>query len=360
MYNKAVYTLNGEDISTYKSNQFSWISNVEKKSSYSNFYSKFDLRNLLVPEERHCRNEWIKNAHSNIKANAVFEAHKNYKTNIDLVKSGTKKFFNLTYKTKKHPTWTFNICKENMSTHGYGFGLYSETGIMKSTERIPAITNDGKIHFDGKHYYLLNPEKRNVTKSDTSGWFCSLDPGVRKFQTIFSPTGKCLEIGNRASTLMYNLLLKLDTSISNKNKKLQIRLRTKIKNLQKELHHKTSRFLCKNYDNIYIPKLTKDNDIIQNTKLKTKTVRNMVVLGHCKFVELLKTKAEEYTNVTVNIVTEEYTSQTCLRCKKRTKTSSETYKCNNCSYTIDRDLLGSCNILLKQWGLMSHGQIQPT
>lgn len=86
----------------------------------------------------------------------------------------------------------------------------------------------------------------------------------------------------------------------------------------------------------------------------------MVLLGHCKFVEMLKTKAEEYTNVNVNIVTEEYTSQTCLRCKKRTKTSSETYICNHCKYTSDRDLLGSCNILLKKWDLMAHGQIQPT
>lgn len=360
MYNKAVYYLNGETCTT-KNNPFSWISNIEKKSSNGNYYSKFELRNLLVPEERQCRLEWFRNVHSNIKSQAVFEAHKNWKTNLDLVKSNKKKFFNLGYKSKKLPTWTFNTCKENIKIYNSkGISLYEDTGSMRLTEKIPEIVCDGKIHFDGKHFYYLNPEKREMKKSKGDGWFCSLDPGVRKFQTLYSPTGNSVEIANRASTKLYNLLLKLDNSISKKDKKLQIKLRNRIKNLQKELHHKTSRFICENYKNVYMPKLTKENDIIKNTKLKTKTVRNMVVLGHCKFVELLKTKAEEYTNVHVNIITEEYTSQTCLRCKNRTKTTSEIYKCKTCNYTVDRDLLGSCNILLKQWGLMSHGQIQPT
>ena len=73
------------------------------------------------------------------------------------------------------------------------------------------------------------------------------------------------------------------------------------------------------------------------------------MLGHGKFIETLKTKADLYTNVQVNIITEEYTSQTCIKCKKRTKTTSELFKCNYCNYKLDRDLIGSTNILLKNW-----------
>lgn len=51
-------------------------------------------------------------------------------------------------------------------------------------------------------------------------------------------------------------------------------------------------------------------------KFSWKTVRKMVVLAHCKFVELLKTKANEYDNVSVTVIAEEFTSQTCLNCKK--------------------------------------------
>ena len=75
----------------------------------------------------------------------------------------------------------------------------------------------------------------------------------------------------------------------------------------------------------------------------------MVVLGHCKFVDTLKAKANLYTNVQVHVITEEYTSQVCLNCKKRTKTSNENWICNSCNFTIDRDALGSTNILLKNW-----------
>ena len=75
----------------------------------------------------------------------------------------------------------------------------------------------------------------------------------------------------------------------------------------------------------------------------------MVVLGHCKFVEKLKTKAETFTNVNVHVITEEYTSQMCLSCRRLTKTTNETYVCDHCNFTIDRDILGSTNILLKNW-----------
>ena len=42
-------------------------------------------------------------------------------------------------------------------------------------------------------------------------------------------------------------------------------------------------------------------------------------------------------------------SQKCLNCRENTKTSSEVYVCNNCNFTIDRDILGSSNILVKNW-----------
>ncbi len=73
------------------------------------------------------------------------------------------------------------------------------------------------------------------------------------------------------------------------------------------------------------------------------------MLRHCKFIERLKTKAEEFTNVKVYVIGEEYTSQICLNCKELTKTSGETFVCKHCGLNIDRDILGSTNILLKHW-----------
>jgi putative transposase len=241
-----------------------------------------------------------------------------------------------------------NIDKSNIKTYSSkSFSFYEESGIIRTNENIN-ITKDCKIHCDGRNYYILLPEERKMKKSNWNNFYCSMDPGVRKFQTLYSED-HCIKIGDNASSRIYKLLLILDKC---KPKQKALKLRNKIKNLQSELHHKTSRFLCENYNQIILPRLTKNNDIIKNTKLKTKTVRNMVVLGHSKFLELLKTKAQEYTNVFVHETTEEYTSQICANCSLKTKTKKEIYKCNNCKLEIDRDLLGSRNILLKFWNLL--------
>ena len=318
-----------------------------KKSSYYPGYSKLDLRNIIVPAEANSRTPWLLESGSNIRSQAVFEAHKALKTCISNIKNGHIKFFNLSYKKKK-PSWTMDIDKSNIIMHGpKEFSLYSDSGYIRTTEELQ-ITKDCKISCDGLHYYIHVPEMREMLESPADNFSCALDPGVRKFQTIYSED-HCIKIADRASTRMYSLMLLLDRS---KNTKQKLGLRSKIRNLQTELHHKTGRFLCENYNHIAIPKLTKNNDIIKNTKLKTKTVRNMVVLGHSKFLELLKTKAREYKNVKVYETTEEYTSQICPRCLKKTKVASEIYKCKHCNLVIDRDLLGSRNILLKFWNYL--------
>lgn len=341
-YNKTISIINGQDYEEpiYTGN------NVKRVSRYQG-YSRFDLRNMIVPSEANSRTPWLLESGSNIRSQAVFEAYKSFKTCISNIKNGNINHFDLRFK-KKRQQWTMNIDKENIIIHGKRqFSLYSESGQITTTEDIE-ITKDIKITYDGRNYFILVPQKRQMKKSKADNFSCSLDPGIRKFQTLYSEDHS-IKIGDRASSKIYNLLLLLDKC---KNKKKALGLRLKIKNLQSELHHKTTRFLCENYMEIVIPRLAKNNDIIKNKKLKSKTVRQMVVLGHSKFLELLKTKAEEYTNVKVHETTEEYTSQICPECSKKTKTACEIYKCNNCKFEIDRDLLGSRNITLKFWDLL--------
>ena len=353
-YNKAIGILNerNNNITDTRKILEHYEEDIEQKSSYSNNYSKYDLRNLIIPEKCNSRTPWLLKTGYAIREQAVFEAYKNYDTNINNIQNGIISRFNLGFKKKKSSSWTFNINKQNITQYENGFSLYKETGIIKTKEKFK-INHNCKIHFDGINYFILVPYIKEIKQPKNKKYFCALDPGSRKFQTIYSEE-ESICIGDRASSKLYGLLLQLDKAISKKQKFLQRKLRIRIENLQKELHNKTSRFLCENYKNIVIPKLTKNNDIIKKgTKLKTKTVRNMVVLGHCKFVELLKIKADEYTDVQVNDkITEEYTSQVCPKCNKLTKTTKEIYECKYCHYMIDRDLLGSRNILLKSWNLL--------
>lgn len=352
-YNKSINIINEErgfDRPLY---------NGTKPENSNTFYTKLELRNLIVPESVCSRIPWILQTPKAIRESAVFEACKNLKSAISNLKNGHIKYFNLRYKSKKNIKWTMSIPKESIRVYDNGdLGIYEERTTnfrLKTTEKITNINNDCTIHYNGLYYYICVPQQVEIKTNKSCNWVCSLDPGTRKFQTIYSPDNdNYLIIGDKASTILYNNLIKLDKLISNPNSKNKLKiqkLRLRIANLQNDLHFKTSNFLCNNYKNIYIPKLTNENDIIKlkNRKINTKTVRNMVVLGHCKFVERLKTKADEFTNVRIHTITEEYTSQKCLNCKNLTKTSKEIYVCNNCNFTMDRDILGSTNILLKNW-----------
>lgn len=350
-YNKAINILNDNIIGE----KYNGI----KAENCNTYYSKTDLRDLITPHHVCSRTPWILETPKHIREASVFEAHKNLKSSISNLRNGHINHFNLQFKKRKQRKWTIGIPKASLKIDTNGdIGVYEERTTnfrVRTTEQIKQINNDCTLHFDGLYYYLCIPEEKQIKTNKSSNWVCAIDPGIRKFQTIYSPDNENYTIiGDKASLVLYNKLLKLDkllSKASNKNKLKILKLRLNIENLQSELHNKTASFLCENYKNIYIPKLTKDNDIINKTKRKinTKTVRNMVVLGHCKFIEKLKTKADLYNNVKVNIITEEYTSQKCLKCKKLTKTAKEIYVCESCNFTIDRDVLGSTNILLKNW-----------
>lgn len=350
-YNKAINILS-------QNNERPLYKGVKPENS-NTFYSKLELRNLITPESVCSRIPWILETPKGIRESGVFEAYKNLKSSISNLKNGHTRYFNLTYKHKKQSKWTIGIPKDSLKVYDNGdIGIYEERTTnfrLRTTENVKEINNDCTIHFDGLNYYICVPEERDMKTNKNDNWMCSLDPGIRKFQTIYSPDNDNYTIiGDKASSILYKELIRLDKLLSNKNSKNRlkiIKLRSRIKNLQSELHNKTINFLCENYKDIYIPKLTKENDIIskQKRKINTKTVRNMVVLGHCKFIEKLKTKADLYTNVRVYVITEEYTSQRCLNCKNLTKTNEELFVCKSCDFKIDRDVLGSTNILLKNW-----------
>ena len=340
---------------------------------------------MIVPEVVNSCRPWISETPFQLRAYSVFEFYSRYKTCLTNLSNKNIKFFDMKFKSKKNIKWTMDVPKDNMylpkaeSCKGKciqqdcdtckflpqnQFMLYKEIGWIKTTEKIPCsiLEYDSKIHFDGLDYYIIVPYSKEMIPEKSKDWFCSLDPGVRKFQAVYNPEkNEVVNIGDKASSKMYQHLLHLDSTISKfsknskvKYKKLKLKILRKIQNLQKELRDKVSRSLCNSFHCIVAPKLTKENDIIsRKRKLHTKTVRNMTVLGHSKFIETLKTKASEYKDVVIIDTTEEYTSQTCLKCQCRTKTSKEIYKCSKCSFTCDRDTLGSINILLKSWGFMN-------
>lgn len=67
-----------------------------------------------------------------------------------------------------------------------------------------------------------------------------------------------------------------------------------------------------------------------------------------KLKHKLECKCEEY-NVTLKYINEAHTSNTCPSCKsKNVKVEDRDFKCNNCGFENDRDIVGAINIMGKE------------
>lgn len=127
-----------------------------------------------------------------------------------------------------------------------------------------------------------------------------------------------------------------------------------MKNLVSELHWKTISFLIENYDTIILPDF-RVSQMIKGKKLAKITKRLMCMFSFFSFKEKLKFKCNMYGKKLI-IVDESYTSRTCGTCGfLNNMKGKEQYKCIRCGLKIDRDVLGSRNILIKNIRLRCPG-----
>jgi len=202
-----------------------------------------------------------------------------------------------------------------------------------------SIDNSGR-------YFLVIPFECIIKEKVTSEK-CALDPGIRKFQTLYSNT----EV--KKITTNYDLLRKLKDKISllaklRTTKKITNRVYQKHskkmwrghKDLVDDLQHKLCNYLSNNYNIVYLPKF-------ESQKLNKTCNFNIFNIQHYSFKERLRIKLSEYSGTLIDC-TEEFTSKTCTRCGTLNDVgSSEVFNCSRCKLCIDRDVNGARNIYLK-------------
>jgi len=311
---------------------------------------------------------WLKEIPYDTRQLAIKDFCTAYKAAISNFKANNIDHFKFTYKNKKKPSQIFHIDKNAINS---SLNLFRRRKIGKLrtrkrmkkwiTKNIKNIECDCKIiRYKPNQYYLLLTKKQTFKIKKANFNIVSLDPGVRTFQTFYSPDGISGKLGdNIIKDRLENNYNKIDkfTSLTTKVKgktKANIRKRiflsrTKVKNIVSDMHWKVCKFLCENFQTI----ITTNFKIKQMTKKSTRNINNrscrdMYSLSHYLFSERLKYSCKKYDRNLI-VASEEYTSKTCGSCGTIDSKlgSNKFYNCKTCGLKIDRDINGARNILLK-------------
>ena len=332
------------------------LEKIKKDKEDVNFYA---LRNKYVIKKNNpLVSDWEINTPKDIRASAVKDLVNNMKSNYSLLKKRIIKGFKMSFLSRKKDIPSIEIPKTAITCKDkqiYIYKTYISSPIKKNKRDKKNITieHDCRLQRQNNQWYLCVPitEKRKEISKQNN--FCSLDPGVRSFQTIYSEK-EVLQVKTN-TTLLKKLHSKLDLfrslrkskTISRSHwKRKENKLNIRLQNLTDELHYKTINYITNNYKVIFLPKFENQKLV---KKIKSKVVnRNLMLLRHYTFRSRCKMKAFE-KGCFVDECTEEYTSQTCGGCGQLQKIESkDIYECNKCNFILDRDVNGARNIAIKR------------
>lgn len=345
---------------------------------------------VMRPNKRLTETElWQKAVPLHTRQAAVADAVKALRSSIAL-QAVTGKSFKLKYK-KRNSTQTFWVCGRALnvktrngvrSLHIFPNSLKKDSALVineKSSKNGQCILDDiefrdTRIINDRGIWYLLYTYKRDTTITEDDkpkNDIISLDPGVRTFMTGYSSNGTVLKFGENQIEQIKKLHTKIDTLKSARTRiidgyvfrkaskqtgstRLELcrknitnrlaKLEKKVYDVTSNLHNQVSACLTDRFSHILLPSFG-TSEMVQG-KIPPAIKRMMNSLSFYKFKEKLKMQCFR-KNKKIQIVSEAYTTKTCGLCGTLNEVgSSKVYNCR-CGYTLDRDIHGSRNILVR-------------
>lgn len=317
--------------------------------------------------------QWLLDTPKSIRLSAVKEAVQSLKGCFSNKRNGNIRQFFLRYKSKKKEAtsgWSLGIEKNNVLKTGNSLQIFPKIlgdiryGRTKQLHKlIPQIrpTADPRIQKDafGDFYLIVVVETIAKKPPKVHTTVRSYDPGSKIYLTGYDPCGEATIIGKGCDDKVLEILHQLDdlyslratsTYDSLSIKKTIKRLRKRLFYLKKELHHQVNNQVVKSSTLIVYPKLdTQRLTMKTKRQLRTKTVRQMLNLGHCTAYEQLKFKCLERGCLLLT-VSEAYTTKTCPCCGELQACNNERIYGCSCGYRAERDLHGAQNILLRSLG----------
>lgn len=216
--------------------------------------------------------------------------------------------------------------------------------IKKSSYYLPNFKNEKEFKKINMNtwadfmYYTYTKVKLNKTT-------CSIDIGCKNFISLYSLNGTCFKIKSDYK-IIDNILRNDNLSYDDKD--------TLIIKLIKELHIKSAKFICNNYDIIYIGFVNNKGNI-NSREMKNIEDNLLKILCHTDFLNTLKNYANKYKKE-LKIVDESFTSKYCSRCGESNNferildtddSERRKYNCKHCGFTSCRDISAARNILIK-------------
>ena len=204
------------------------------------------------------------------------------------------------------------------------------------------------ISRENNKYYISFTFYTDIESKETSE-SVGIDLGIKDFVicsdgTVY-PNMRFYEKSLRKLKIQQRRLSKKQKGSKNREKqRIKVsKVHKKIKNQRNDYQHKISRELADNFNTICLETLNVKN-MVKNHKL-AKVISDV---SWSSFITKLDYKITENQSKIVKIDPFYPSSKTCSNCgsvKKELKLSERTYYCEECGFTIDRDLNASINIL---------------
>ena len=279
----------------------------------------------------------------------------NYKSALSNYRAGNIRHFRIRYWRKK-TQYRLDIEPSYISSNGICSKVLGQMKAYYNNESFDwtSITKTCQIHYDYEKnkFHLYVPFDRTTQKPMERKPWIALDPGVRTFLTGITED-EVLKIGDNLSPKFKKHLDRLDKTKSlpmalSRKRKLQEKLRDRIKHIADDLHWKVANFLVQNYETILIGDMSAKRVVRGRRKgLDTKVKRTLMALSMFKFRQRLAFKAEQY-HAQVIEVNEAYTTRVCSCCGTLNKVGgNHVYRCFSCKHECDRDVDGARCIAIK-------------
>ena len=325
----------------------------------------------------HFAAKWTNRIYTELCSAAIHKAGINFDTNMQKVNKKQITHFSMNMLSKQNKNQVcyfpaqamrdgYKLTPTIIKKHGASSVLIFKKSLRIQLGRDISGSVDGEFSITKdtlNHYHINIPKKIAINydnANDNRASIVALDPGVRTFQTYYSPeefgdigTGLCdiyQKIDNRITKLksVSDQPNTTDKTRNNIRRKCCV-LRAKIRNITRDLHWKTAKYLTSKYKVILIPKMN-IKSMLMSKKLPAIVKQNLVHLSHFAFRQRLIHKGIQ-NNSCILLCSEAYTTKTCGECGMLYDVeTNKTYTCPSCNLVIDRDVNAARNILIRSLG----------